>query len=38
MRLFASPMYQEADPVDVAVTINADGTLTYNEVANSDDD
>ena len=39
MLIFPGPLYQDADElVDVVVTINADGTFTYNAVASSDDD
>ena len=39
MMIFPGPLYQDAaELVDVVVTINADGTFTYNAVASSDDD
>ena len=39
MLIFPGPLYQDADElVDVVVTINTDGTFTYNAVASSDDD
>lgn len=39
MLIFPGPLYQDAEAlVDVVVTINADGTFTYNAVASSDDD
>ena len=39
MLIFPGSLYQDAaELVDVVVTINSDGTFTYNAVASSDDD